>query len=147
MSTDKPTKMVVTVSEMAAMCGLSRSRFYVLILSGIFPQPVQNVSCKRPLYDLEAQTKCLEIRRTGVGFNGQPVVFNRKTGQPSKPRARKQPRSGQHAELVEAVKSLGLAATAEEIGRAIGEMFPAGIEGIDQGKVIKAVFLHLQRRK
>jgi hypothetical protein len=146
MNTEKAKKIVVTVSEMAAMCNLSRSRFYVLIVSGVFPQPVQNASCKRPHYDLELQTKCLEVRRTGVGFNGLPVMFNRKSDQSPKPRGRKPP-SGQHTELVEALKSLGLAATAEEVGLAIREVYPNGTEGTDQGEVIKAVFLHLQRRK
>ena len=147
MSVEKaPRKAAVSVSEMATMCGLSRSRFYVLVLSGIFPRPVQKASCKRPHFDLELQEKCLEVRRTGVGFNGQPVMFNRKSGQPSKPRGRKSA-SGQHAELVEALKSLGLTATAEEVGVAIREVFPDGTEGTDQGEVIKAVFLHLKRRK
>ncbi|MGA2620205.1 MAG: hypothetical protein ABSF26_21510 [Thermoguttaceae bacterium] len=141
-----PTKMAVSVSEMAAMCNLSRSRFYVLLVSGTFPRPVQNASCKRPHYALELQAKCLEIRRTGIGFNGLPVLFNRKAGPPAKTRGRKPP-TGQHAELVEALKSLGLAATAEEIGLAIREVFPDGTEGTSQGEVIKAVFLHLRRRK
>jgi hypothetical protein len=108
---------------------------------------VQNASCKRPHYDLERQAKCLEIRRTGIGLNGLPVLFNRKaSGQSPKPRGRKSP-SGQHTELVEALKSLGLAATAEEVGLAIREVFPDGTGGTDQGEVIKALFLHLQRRK
>jgi len=142
-----PAKLVVSVSEMARMCDLSRSRFYVLLLSGIFPRPVQNASCKRPHYDLELQAKCLEIRRTGIGLNGLPVLFNRKaSGQSPKPRGPRAP-SGQHAELVEALKSLGLAATAEEVGLAIREVFPDGTGGTDQVEVIKALFLHLQRRK
>jgi hypothetical protein len=148
MNVDKaPSKVAVSVSDMARMCNLSRSRFYVLIQSGVFPQPVQNASCKRPHYDLELQGKCLDIRRTGIGFNGQPVMFNRKTGQPSKPRGRAKQASGQHAELVEALKSLGLVATAEQVGQAISEVFPKGTEGTNQGEVIKALFLHLQRRK
>ena len=79
----------LSVSEMARMCDLSRSRFYALIVSGVFPQPVRNASCWRPHYDRELQQKCLDIRRTGIGFNGLLVMFNRKaSGQPSKPRRR-----------------------------------------------------------
>src|SRR3974377_1539779 len=71
-------KSVITVSEMADLCQLSRSRFYDLIEAGVFPKPVQHPSSKRPMYDRKLQEKCLEIRETGIGMNGQPVLFNRK---------------------------------------------------------------------
>ena len=43
------TKAIVTVSEMARMCGLSRARFYQLQKAGIFPSPVYDVSTRRPI--------------------------------------------------------------------------------------------------
>src|SRR6516164_6478828 len=71
-------KSVITVGEMAEMCQLSRSRFYDLIEAGVFPRPVLHPSSQRPMYDRALQEKCLEIRATGIGANGQPVLFNRK---------------------------------------------------------------------
>ena len=45
------TKAIVTVSEMARMCGLSRARFYQLQKAGVFPAPVYQDG--RPLYPEE----------------------------------------------------------------------------------------------
>lgn len=141
---DKPTKAVVSVREMAEMCLLSRSRFFALIQSGVFPSPVRNGACKRPVYDLELQQKCLDIRRTGIGLNG-PVLFNRKsktTSKKSRPRL-----ASDHADLLDALKSLGLQTTAEAVDGALRELFPSGWSDVDDGQRVRQVFLHLQRKK
>ena len=49
------TKAIVTVSEMARMCGLSRARFYQLQKAGIFPPPERNAETDRPFYSEELQ--------------------------------------------------------------------------------------------
>ena len=146
---EKSRKAVVSVVAMADMLGLSKSRFYALIQSGIFPQPVRHESCKRPVFDADLQQKCLEIRQTGIGHNGEPVLFNRKRRKPTQPKPRQDhhPISEEHAELVEALKSLGLTATAEEVQATVGELFPSGCSGIDKGEVVRRVFLHLRGRK
>jgi hypothetical protein len=69
-------KAAITVKEMANLVGLSRDRFYDGVKSGVFPPPLYRVDTHRPLYSAELQAVCLEVRRTGLGFNGQPVVFN-----------------------------------------------------------------------
>ncbi len=146
---EKPRKAVVSVVEMAEMLDLSKSRLYTLIQAGIFPQPARYQSCKRPVFDSDLQQKCLDIRRTGIGFNGQPVLFNRKrrkSGQP-KPRPNQQPVAEEHAELVEALKSLGLTTTSQDVQAALREVYPTGMAGIDQGEAIRKIFLHLRARK
>lgn len=146
---EKSRKVVVSVVAMADMLGLSKSRFYALIQSGIFPQPVRHESCKRPVFDADLQEKCLDIRQTGIGHNGEPVLFNRKrrkTTQP-KPRQDQRPITEEQAELVEALRSLGLTATAEEVQTVMRELFPNGSAGIDQGEVVRRVFLQLRGRK
>ena len=37
---NEPTKVAVSVAEMARMVGLSRARFYQLRRAGVFPTPV-----------------------------------------------------------------------------------------------------------
>ena len=104
-------------------------------------------SCKRPVFDADLQRKCLEIRQTGIGFNGQPVLFNRKcrrTTQP-KPRQDHQPVTDEQAELIAALKSLGLTATAEDVLAALRDLYPNGSAGIDQGEVVRQVFLKLRK--
>ena len=53
------TKNVVSVSEMARMVGLSRSRFYQLI-GTTFPEPLMDDK-KRPYYSEELQAVCVEM--------------------------------------------------------------------------------------
>jgi len=143
-----PTKAVVSVLEMSSMLDLSKSRFYALVQAGVFPAPIRHESCKRPVYDLELQRKCLEIRTTGIGANGQPVLFNRKNRKSSrKPHQGHQQPASDHAEMIEALKSLGLTTTAGAVEEALVELFPDGHTDEDQGEVIRRVFLHLKNQK
>ena len=67
---------VCSVSEMARKLELSRARFYQLKIAGVFPKPIYDDHTKRPFYPLDLQQKCIEVRKTGIGFNGKPVIFN-----------------------------------------------------------------------
>lgn len=141
-------KGFVTVSEMADLCQLSRSRFYDLIDAGAFPKPILHPSTKRPMYDRALQEKCLEIKQTGIGANGAPVLFNRKTRKALVPPRRKpQATQPDHTELLDALKGLGLITTPQAVAEALAAVFPTGHTGINQGDVIRKVFLHLQGRK
>jgi len=140
-------KAFISVVEMAAMLDLSKSRFHALIHVGVFPKPTRHESCNRPVFTLEVQQKCLEIRNTGIGHHGQPVLFNRMRAN-GKPRTRRQPDQpihDDHADLIEALKSLGLTATNEAVGQALLELYPSGVDG-NQGEVIRQVFLHLRAK-
>ena len=146
------TKAVVTVSEMARMVGLSRSRFYQLVEAGVFPQSVYSVANRRPTYVEEAQKVCLEVRRRNCGVNGQPVLFYAR-GHPlpaqTKPTRTARPtptKTSGHADLLDGLAALGLTTTAAEVEAALKAAYPAGVSGTDQGEVLRAVFLHLKRQ-
>jgi predicted DNA-binding transcriptional regulator AlpA len=144
------TKAVVTVSEMARMCGLSRARFYQLQKAGVFPAPVYQAG--RPVYTEEQQQVCLEVRRRNRGVNGQPVLFYSRR-RPIAP-VKKTPRPGttapknkEVAALVDGLNALGLTtATAAQVAEVTKELFPQGTNGLDQAEVLRAVFLHLKRQ-
>ena len=147
------TKAVVTVAEMARMCGLSRARFYQLQNAGVFPTPLYDVSTRRPFYVEEAQKICLEVRRRNCGINGQPVLFYAKRGgSPSaseqrKKRVAKPKPTKQYTAIVDAVRSLGLKSTTDDqVAVAVKSLFPNGIEQIQQSEVVRAVFIELQRQ-
>ena len=143
-------KAAVSVSQMCEMCAISRSRWYEMVASGVFPKPVQLPSMKRPAYDRSLQEKCLEIRATGIGMNGVPVLFNRKAKNGGRLKVqRKQPPETKpdHADLLDALKELGLSTTAQAVNAAVAVLFPSGLAGHDQGDVVRRVFLHLQSPK
>ena len=145
------TKAIVTVSEMARMVGLSRARFYQLQKAGIFPPPDRDAETGRPFFCEALQKVCLEIRRRNCGANGKPILFYaRRVALPpptAKHRKAKVPKNDQHTEFIEALQALGLAGvTTIQVGAAMSEVYPKGAAGVEQTKVIRAVFLHLRRK-
>lgn len=142
---------MVSVSEMARQCGLSRSRFYQLV-GTTFPFPVYDIASRRPGYTEELQQVCLDVRRHNCGIDGKAVMFycRRGTGAltvktPKKVRAAGSDKK--YATLLDGLRSLGLTAvTSPQITGVIEELYPSGTEGAEPGEVLRAVFLHLRRQ-
>jgi hypothetical protein len=151
MSAQRETKAAVTVAEMARMVGLSRSRFYQLIGTA-FPQPERQPGTGRPIYSEEQQKICLEVRRRNCGIDGKPILFyaRRPSSAPPRPKPAKSkilPKSKDVSALLDGLNSLGLTtATAAQVQRVTDELYRNGTDGIDQGEVLRAVFLHLKRQ-
>ena len=147
MSAQNETKAAVTVAEMARMVGLSRSRFYQLIGTA-FPQPERQPETGRPMYTEARQEVCLEVRRRNCGIDGKPVLFYaRRLGTaPPRPKATR-PKGKDVSGLMDGSNALGLTtATGAQVERVTKEVFPNGTTGLDQGEVLRAVFLHLKRK-
>ena len=95
---------------------------------------------------------CLEVRRRNCGVNGQVVLFyaRRLGAAPAKSKAPKpklEPRGKDVSALVDGLNALGLTtATAAQVQQVTEELYPQGTAGIDQGEVLRAVFLHLKRQ-
>jgi hypothetical protein len=137
------TKTAVSVAEMARMVGLSRARFYQLIGTA-FPHPVYDVSTRRPYFGEEAQRTCLEVRRRNCGIDGKPILFYARHAPKAVPKKRLPKVQNLNIELLEGLKGLGLVVTSVQVEAAIKALFPRGIEHVDQGEVIRSVFIHLQ---
>jgi hypothetical protein len=144
-------KAAVGMAEMARRVGLSRARFYQLVGS-TFPYPVYDVATRRPFYDAELQQVCMEVRRRNCGIDGRQVLFYAKrqgTGpsRPKRPRNGPPPTAGRHDDLLEGLRSLGMAeATASQVQAALKASYPDGVKGLDKGEVLRGVFLCLKRR-
>ncbi|MBY0457451.1 MAG: hypothetical protein K2V38_08960 [Gemmataceae bacterium] len=134
----------ISVSAMAALCQLSRSRFHTLVRAGVFPKAKQDGG--RPHYPHDLIQQCLDIRRTGIGADGKVVLFNRR---PEKKPARPAtvPPPAEYPELVESLKALGLPVADAVVGSAVEAVFPDGAEGVEHGELVRRVFLHLQARR
>jgi hypothetical protein len=133
----------ITVQELCEMLGISKSRFAQLQRRGFFPAGART-SSNRPVFDQPLVQQCLEVVRSRVGINGEPLLFNRKPAQePSKKRAT--PIKGKHEDLIAALSSLGVTATAEQVTAAIATLPNKGA-GMDEPALIKAVFLHLKKQ-
>ena len=71
---DEPTA-VMSVSKAAKGVRLSRARFYQLIKCGVFPPPHYRTDNRCPYYTRELLDECLKIRESGIGLNGDHVIF------------------------------------------------------------------------
>lgn len=131
---------------MSEICEFSRSRWYELVEAGIFPPPVMISPLKRPIYDRDLIAKCLEIKKTGVGFNGQPVVWNRKN-QKGVRKPQQKPSTPHTTEICEAIKALGLNTNVQSVTEVLLDLYPDGFEGHDRGEVIRNAFLKLQGKR
>jgi hypothetical protein len=158
MSNNNPStfKAAMTVREVCQLVQLSTARFYELQAAGIFPMPVYDLRSRRPLFTEELQRLCVEIRQTGRGFNGLPVIFYSQrrlpTSQPKRAtNAKATPSASPPDDLggvLAAVRSLGLtAATAGQVESAVKQLFPGGTTSVEQGQVVRQVFVLLNRQR
>ncbi|MBD3672759.1 MAG: hypothetical protein HUJ26_04460 [Planctomycetaceae bacterium] len=147
------TKSAVTVSEMARMVGLSRSRFYQL-QGTAFPHPVYDPQTRRPFYTAEQQQVCLEVLRRNCGIDGKPILFYASGPKPAavrrknrKSKVKTEKATSRNSTVVEGVKSLGMnSVSARQVEQTIRKLFPDGTSNVEQGEVIRAVFVALMRQ-
>ncbi len=150
---NRPVKAAITVSQMAELCEISRSRWYELVDAKVFPAPVVLLPIKRPVYDRTLIEKCLQIKETGIGLSGSPVVFNRKLKKVWSKKAKTQtpakekPLNPLIEPIFDSVKALGLTTTPQAVTDAVAGLYPTGIAGQDQGDVIRKTFLYLQGKR
>ena len=144
-----------SVGQVAEAVGFCRDRFYELVAAGVFPPPAYYVRTRRPFYPAALRSLCMAVRASGVGFNGQRVLFNRtkRSRQPAAKRlARTNPpatppspgqRATVHERLARQLRLLGVqevdAAAVEEAVRAC---FPDGTAQMDDGAVLHRLRQH-----
>ena len=163
-----PRQVAVSVSDMARLVGLGRSRFHQLIKEGVFPAPCQCPETGRPYYDYVGQLACLEVRRTHRGINGRTVMFYARhfcRSEDMKLKSRSKPLSDQSSSarnmkpvppptafskfdiLVESLKQLGMSTvTKAEATDAFNACFGAGDQKPSDEVALLAVFRHLSRQ-
>lgn len=134
---------VCSVTQMARKLELSRARFYQLQKTGVFPVPVYCLYTKRPFYPMNLQEKCLEIRKTGIGHNGRPIIFySKRDGAATKPNSCSEEN---YKELSDALKQMGLKISPAKAGKAFIALHPDNWKKLEiDGEVIAEVFRHFQ---
>lgn len=146
------TPSVVSLSAMATLCKLSRSRFYQLIEDGIMPPPAYDLHTRRPLYPQELQQICLQVRNTNIGINGRYILFYGDTQlsagtSPRKVSRRAKATNGSFAALKEGLVALGLNNLSDQkIKDTLKAAYPNGTTGVDEGEILRTVFRVLRRQ-
>jgi hypothetical protein len=133
MSPDNNLKAVFSVTEVINELGLSRGRFYQLQKMGVFPKPLRS-SPKRPFYPPDLRQKCIDIRKTGIGYNGQPTVFYN---------LRKDKSLSQlsYERLTDALLQMNKNVTPDAVKKAVNALYPNGLPPeYDEGGVIRDLY-------
>lgn len=149
---DSNQKAVVSVSEMASMCGFSRARFYELIQAGVMPSPCYDLHTRKPLYTAEIRDACLRVKMTNIGIDGRYVLFQRRRQAPLATQGRKGAAVAVNAApeasegILASLRALGMTATSPAaVEAAVKQLYPDGIASVEPGEVVRAVFRHLRR--
>ena len=147
---------ILSITQMAHLLNLSRSRFYQLVAEDIFLPPIHSPENKRPYFTSDMARKNLEVKKNNLGVNGQIVLFyssrNNSLSLTHKKKSGKN-KSGNnstednHQDLKDGLLALGLSNVSDaQIESALSNCFPNGTETVDEGQVLRSVFLSIKRR-
>ena len=144
MLSDNSLKAVCSVTELAKKLGLSRARFYQLQEIGVFPKPVYCVRTKRPFYPLDLQQKCIDIRKTGIGCNGQIIIFY--TSRQNKAGKSQNQSDRKYEELADTLRQMGLNVTCSKVKNAVKTLYPEKLaQHPVEGEVIRDLFRYFKQ--
>jgi hypothetical protein len=142
---DKNLEAICSVTDLCKNLGLSRAQFYNLQNMGIFPKGLKDERTGRPYFDMKLQRDCHQIRSSGIGHNGQPYLFYSPRTNPGKSRGKgSKSVNGKHKEYISTLEQMGLDVTGQQVVGALKQLYPDGINGTDEGIVIRELFRHLK---
>lgn len=137
-------RAVVSVSGLCRLLKMSRSQFYVHAKRGTFHAPLYLATTKRPYFTAAMVEDNVRARETGVGVNGEYVLFYDRLPKVPKPDAK--PPKPNTASMLEGLASFGLKeVTKHQLDEAVAACFPTGTNGQDEVVVLRTVFRHLKR--
>jgi predicted site-specific integrase-resolvase len=132
----------ITLQELCDQLGISKTRYYQLQRKGVFPAPQR--AGNRPVFDQNLTQQCVEVVRSRVGINGEPILFNAKRKQEAVQK-RSTTAKAKHDDLIASLASLGLTVNKETVAAAIASLPNSGAD-LDEAALIKAVFLILKKQ-
>jgi hypothetical protein len=142
LKTENPMKAAVSVSSLCRLLKMSRSQFYFHSKRGTFHAPLYLTSNGRPYFTASMVEDNIRARETGVGVNGEYVIFYER--QQSEPRSTKP--KVDHSSLLDGLKTLGLTGVnLTQIEAAVDATFPKGTDGQEESNILRTVFRHLKR--
>lgn len=151
---ERRVKAAVSVSEMCRLLDISRSQFYWHVKRGTFHEPLKLASNGRPYFTAEMVEQNLTARETGIGVDGEFVIFyeRRSTSDVSRTETVRSAKRSvkpepvvQSSPLADGLRSLGLDVTSDQIESALTACYPTGTDGDEESNILRTVFRHLKR--
>jgi hypothetical protein len=130
-----PRKAVYSVTEVAALVGISRARFYDLVKDGVMPYPVHCIRTRRPLYVADTAAICVRVRKSNIGIDGRYVIFYARREQTKtnsapalQPPDRPSPPDPLLRDMIETLRAMHVQADDAELTVAITQQCPDGVK-------------------
>jgi len=143
-TTENPMKAAISVSSLCRLLRMSRSQFYFHVKKGTFHVPLRLPSNNRPYYTASMVEDIIKARETGLGVNGEFVIWYER--QPPYTKAEPRMPRPDHSGLLEGLALLGLNnVTEEQVEAALALCFRKGATGLDEASVLRTIFRHLKR--
>jgi len=130
---------VVTIAGMCRLLNMSRAQYYIHLKSGTFHKPLLNQK-KRPFYTPEMAAENIKVRSTGIGVNGEYVLFYERLIVPAS-----KPDKPDYSPLIHGLSALGMDVTMERLEAAIKNCFAEKQIDPSDTKVLRQIFQHLRR--
>ena len=144
MKPESQIKAVVSVSSQCRLLKMSRSQFYLHVKRGTFHAPLYLASNKRPYFTASMVEDNLRARETGIGVNGEYIIFYERQAIGTKAEGKK-PKTN-NSSLIDGLKALGLDTVKhEQLEAAVAACFPSGTSGQEEANVLRIIFRHLKR--
>ena len=141
MSTPEP---VVTIAEMRSRLAMSRSNLFWHMKKGTFHRP-SKLANGRSFFTSQQAEENERVKQTGIGINGEYVLFYERQRSRSKV-SRKKPE--RHSEIISLMADLGLSdVTATQIEEAISVSFTTKPEDLTTSPVLRTLFKYLSGAK
>lgn len=140
-------KAAMSVSEMCRFLDMSRSQFYWHARRGTFHKPLYMARNNRPFFTESMAEENLRAKESGIGIDGQYVIFyNKTTPQVKDVPEKMKPVKQSHSNLLPSLRTLGLDnVTTDQVKSALATCFPDGTDDTEESKVLRDVFRHLKR--
>lgn len=140
------TKVVCSITDMANALQLSRARFYQLLNSGHLPQPIYDINTRRPYYNLDLQEQCLRVKASGIGINGQYVLFYSPRQKPQNGSVKPNRKKGdKYLEITDTLNVMGIEVSGQQVEQAIRQLYPQGTIGKDDGLIVRELFRFMKQ--
>ena len=141
---ENPMKAAISVSSLCRLLNMSRSQYYFHAKRGTFHSPLYLASNNRPYFTASMVEDNLRARESGVGVNGEYVIFYERREASQKVEAKKP--TVDLSSLVDGLRTLGISNMKnEQVEAAIDANFPNGTEGQEESNILRAVFRHLKK--
>ncbi len=99
---------------------------------------------KRPFYPLDLQQECLYIRKTGIGYDGQPILFYNSRQNKCEKSQNQQERK--YEDITDTLKKMGLAVSPSKVKNALETLYPDKLaQQSVEGAVIRDLFNYFRK--